>query len=242
MDRFIGPPGGLCGRPTPALPGASFGMSLTGWCRSPPSSPQFPPTSPPLPWDVLEALPVHPGRSAITTGENSPHLVAQRMKPPLGFLLAFAWCMVWNFRTLSDPVRPLSVAMPCSLSMLLPTQGPFPPPALPRLYYRPLRHPVGPDSHRRGPVGVASPPTGELASFRFPCGQATPAGGARVARFPLRLRLCAGGTPALRGGPSSHAIRPRDGFRKKKAPFHGAPGVAAVDFGLPTKRILQDFQ
>ena len=39
--------------------------------------------------------------------------------------------MVWNFRTRSDPVRLLSVATPCLLSMLLSTQGPFPPPALP---------------------------------------------------------------------------------------------------------------
>ena len=49
----------------------------------------------------------------------------------LGSSFAFAWCMVWNFRTLSDPVRLLSVATPCLLSMLLSTQGPFPPPVLP---------------------------------------------------------------------------------------------------------------
>ena len=40
--------------------------------------------------------------------------------------------MVWNFRTRSDPVRRLSVVTPCLLSMLLSTQGPFPPRTLPR--------------------------------------------------------------------------------------------------------------
>ena len=40
--------------------------------------------------------------------------------------------MVWNFRTPSDPVRPLSVVTPCLLPMLLSTQGPFPPRTLPR--------------------------------------------------------------------------------------------------------------
>ena len=50
-----------------------------------------------------------------------------------GSSFAFACSVVWNCRTLFDPVRRSSVVTPCSLSTLLSNQGSFPPPALPGL-------------------------------------------------------------------------------------------------------------
>ena len=105
--------------------------------------------------------------------------------------------MVWNFRTRSDPVRRLSVVTPCLLPMLLSTQGPFPPPALPG--FPGTTDPSATLPARPAPRGVpvwrvrASVRASRVADLLpLPC---VPAPiprrkriGARVARFPIRQR------------------------------------------------------
>ena len=142
--------------------------------------------------------------------------------------------MVWNFRTLSDPVRPSSVAMPCSLSMLLPTQGPFPPPALPGFPGTTgLSATLEAQTAPRGvPVRcVPHHPQGFpcCCLLPLPC---VPASlprrvqrGARVARFPLRLRP----SPFLRWvGPRIARFEACSTFTRVPARMFAEPPYAAL--------------
>ena len=142
--------------------------------------------------------PLRRTRSQASLRKSSRHILSHSAwNRRLGSSFAFACSMVWNFRTLSDPVRPLSVAMPCSLSTLLPTQGPFPPPALPGFSSTTglsATLPAQTDSRELPVRCVPHHPQG------FPCCHLLPLPcvpaslprrvrrGARVARFPLRLR------------------------------------------------------
>ena len=99
----------------------------------------------------------------------------------------------------SGPLPGQAFATPGTLppSVTAPHLRPLPSTGITRLlqYYEPLRHPAGPASPSRGPGSVhASPPTG-LPMLLPPSPSSVPAPlprriprGARVARFPLRLR------------------------------------------------------
>ena len=119
-------------------------------------------------------------------------------------------------------------------SVTAPHLRPLPSTGITRLlqYYEPLRHPAGPASPSRGPGSVrASPPTGlpMLLPFPLPC---VPASlprrvqrGARVARFPLRLRP----SPFLRWvGPRIARFEACSTFTRVPARMFAEPPYAAL--------------
>ena len=128
--------------------------------------------------------------------KSSRHSLSLNARPQLRLFLRFSCSTVWSFRTFSDTVRPLSVVMPCFLSVPLSTQGPFAPPALPGPPL--LRAYPPPWPARPAPRGVpvaACRSTGRASrvatSFLFhACQRHYPGGNGSVldARFPTRRR------------------------------------------------------
>ena len=118
--------------------------------------------------------------------------------------------------------------MPCSLSTLLPTQGPFPPPALPGFprYYEPLRHPASPASPSRGPGSArASPPTGlpmlPPSSPSMRASATTPAGPKRCPRRSL--------PPPSSAFPISQVGRPRIARFEACSTFTRVPAACSLN-------------